>query len=85
MALKVIAAKRAKAESYHRFVRGITYFREHPEGLAVLPVFAHLPDVRSREDPPWLAMPIATPIAEALKGCNENGLPLRSPISRLTR
>ena len=69
VALKVINVTRVDREPYQRFVREISFLREHPGLAGVLPLLdAYLPDQPSRRDQPWLAMPIATPMAEALEG-----------------
>ena len=70
IALKVINTTKVEREPYQRFVREIGFLREHQTMTGLLPlVDAHLPDQPSRTDQPWLAMPIATPIANALRGC----------------
>ena len=66
-ALKVLKARRTSTESYRRFIREIAFHVEHPRLTGVLPVIdAHLPTAPDRDDPPWLAMPVATPMAKAL-------------------
>jgi len=56
-------------ESYQRFVREVTFLQEHQAVPGVLPFLdAYLPDRPGRADPPWLAMPVAVPIARALEG-----------------
>lgn len=69
VALKVINTRKVEREPYQRFVREIRFLREHQDlaGLLHL-VDAHLPDEPSKADQPWLAMPIATPVAEVLRG-----------------
>ena len=67
VALKVIDAKKPSKEPYRRFVQEITVLRGLGDRPGVLPVLdAYLPEEASSEDRPWLAMPIATPIREAL-------------------
>jgi serine/threonine protein kinase len=69
VALKVINAKKVEREPYQRFVREIEFLRTHQDVPGLLPLLdAHLPDQPSKNDQPWLAMPIATPIAGALAG-----------------
>lgn len=69
VALKVINTKHVEREPYRRFLREIGFLREHQSVEGVLPlVDAYLPDKPTRKDQPWLAMPIATPIDEALRG-----------------
>ena len=68
-ALKVINTTKVEREPYQRFVREIEFLRGHRDVLGLLPLFdAHLPDQPSKADQPWLAMPVATPIAQALAG-----------------
>jgi serine/threonine protein kinase len=69
VALKVINTTKVEREPYQRFVREIEFLRDHQDVPGLLSLLdAHLPDRPSRADPPWLAMPIATPIAQALEG-----------------
>jgi serine/threonine protein kinase len=66
-AVKVINTRRVDREPYQRFVREINFLREHGtiEGLLPL-VDAYLPEEPTRADPPWLAMPVAVPLQQAL-------------------
>jgi hypothetical protein len=67
IALKVINSTKAEAEPYRRFVQEIEFLRTLGDFQGVLPLLdAHLPEHPSRADRPWLAMPIATPLAVAL-------------------
>lgn len=69
VALKVINVTKSGHESYHRFVREIGFLREHQAVSGLLPLLdSHLPEQPTKADRPWLAMPIATPIAQALAG-----------------
>jgi serine/threonine protein kinase len=69
VALKLINTTKVDREPYRRFVREIEFLREHQAIPGVLPLIdAHLPDQPTRVTPPWLAMPIATPISAALEG-----------------
>jgi len=69
VALKLINTTKVEREPYQRFVREIGFLREHQDVPGVLPLLdAHLPEQPSRTDPPWLAMPIAVPIVDALDG-----------------
>lgn len=69
VALKLINATKVTREPYQRFVREIKFLRQHDSFTGILPlVDAYLPEEPSKTDPPWLAMPIATPIARALEG-----------------
>ena len=69
VALKLINTTKVEREPYQRFVREIEFLRDHQDipGLLLL-LDAHLPDRPDKTDQPWLAMPIATPIAQALEG-----------------
>lgn len=67
VALKVIKRTKADREPYRRFVQEIKFLRSLGHEPGVLPLLeAHLPSTPSSNDRPWLAMPIATPIAAAL-------------------
>ena len=69
VALKVINVTQIDREPYRRFIREIRFLQEHPGFPGVLPLLdAYLPDQPSRRDQPWLAMPIATPIVDAVEG-----------------
>lgn len=69
VALKVINTKRVEREPYRRFLREIGFLRDHQSVEGVLPlVDAYLPAEPTKKNQPWLAMPIATPIDEALRG-----------------
>jgi serine/threonine protein kinase len=69
VALKVINTTKVEKEPYQRFVREITFLREHQDTAGVLPLLdAHLPEFPSSANQPWLAMPIAVPIKRALDG-----------------
>jgi hypothetical protein len=69
VALKVINAIKADKEPYRRFVAEIEFLRSLGDAAGILPLTdAYLPETPSKDDRPWLAMPIATPIADALTG-----------------
>ena len=69
VALKVLNVTKIEHESYKRFVREIGFLRQHQGTPGLLPLLdSHLPDEPSKADRPWLAMPIATPIARSLAG-----------------
>jgi hypothetical protein len=69
VALKLINSKKVEREPYQRFVREIEFLRGHQDVPGLLPLLdASLPDQPGRDDQPWLAMPIATPITNALEG-----------------
>jgi hypothetical protein len=66
-ALKLIHAKKVQSEPYKRFVQEITVLRQLGPAPGILPLLdSHLPEAPSPADPPWLAMPIATPLHEGL-------------------
>ena len=68
IALKVINETKPDRESYHRFVREVGFLRDIGPQPGVLPLIeSYLPDNPSKSDRAWLAMPIATPIDQALK------------------
>lgn len=68
-ALKVIDATKPTREQYQRFVREIGFLRSITDPDGVLPLIdAYLPEAPSKEDRPWLAMPIASRIDQALLG-----------------
>lgn len=69
VALKLLNTTKVEKEPYLRFVREIGFLRDHQSVPGLLPLLdAHLPEQPSKADQPWLAMPIATPISEALDG-----------------
>lgn len=69
VALKVLNATKIEHESYKRFVREVNFLRQHQGMPGLLPLLdSHLPDQPSKADRPWLAMPVATPIAQSLAG-----------------
>lgn len=66
VALKVRAGKRT-AEPYRRFKQEIETLQRIGGFSGVLPVLdAQIPDSLSKDNPAWLAMPIARPIREVL-------------------
>jgi serine/threonine protein kinase len=68
VALKVVHSVKAHSEPYRRFAREIQFLLELGDSDGVLElVDAHLPDRPNSGDPAWLAMPIATPISDALR------------------
>lgn len=68
-ALKVIKTRRADKEPYQRFVREIETLRGLTDNTGVLALIdSHLPETPTKTDRPWLAMPVATPLGEALAG-----------------
>ncbi len=68
VALKLINSSKASREPYRRFVREIEFLTTVGSVRGVMPVLdAYLPAAPKERDRPWLAMPIAAPIDEALK------------------
>lgn len=75
VALKVLHAVKAQREPYRRFVREIEVLRTLSDTSGILPLIgAYLPDKPCEADRPWLAMPIATPILEAVAGESLEGV-----------
>jgi serine/threonine protein kinase len=67
VALKVINTTKANREPYRRFVREIEFLQKLEDKSGVLPVLdAHLPETPTKSERPWLAMPIARTLGEAL-------------------
>ena len=66
-ALKILKQRRLESEPYQRFRDEIAILRKlnNPPGLLPL-IDSHLPVKPSRQEPAWLAMPIATPIRKFL-------------------
>lgn len=70
-AVKVLNSTKANREPYQRFAREIAVLRALVDVPGVLPIVdAALPDAPSSTEPAWLAMPIANPISEALRGAS---------------
>jgi serine/threonine protein kinase len=66
-AVKVLKTKKITSEPYIRFVREIETLRKIGPTRGVLPIIdSYLPIHPSRDDRPWLVMPVATSITEAL-------------------
>lgn len=71
VALKVIFSKKANSEPYQRFIREVQFLRGLTMNDGVLPLLdANVPDRPTAENRAWLAMPIAVPIARALRGAS---------------
>lgn len=65
-ALKVLDAKKQGSERYRRFAQEVGVLRSLGDYAGVLPLIdAYLPE-GGHDDRAWLAMPVATPIREAL-------------------
>lgn len=66
LAVKVLNSTKVGGEPYRRFRAEVGVLRRLTDP-GVLPLLdSHLPDRLSGDDPAWLAMPIATPLDEAL-------------------
>jgi serine/threonine protein kinase len=80
VALKVINTTKTQREPYRRFAQEIEFLRRLGDFPGVLPLLdAHLPQRPKGADPAWLAMPVATPIADALAEA-----PLETVVAALT-
>jgi serine/threonine protein kinase len=67
VALKILKVEKSKSEPYKRFTAEVEFLRSFGEQPGVLPIIdASLPKQLSRQNSAWLAMPIATPIRDAL-------------------
>lgn len=67
IALKVLKSKSSESEPYARFRQEIEFLSGLGNQQGVLPLLdASLPERPSRQTPAWLAMPIATPVTDAL-------------------
>jgi serine/threonine protein kinase len=67
VALKVVKTTKARREPYRRFVQEIETLRRLGDFPGILPLLdSHLPERPSSDDRPWLAMPLAVLINEAL-------------------
>jgi hypothetical protein len=68
-ALKLLKTTKPEREPYRRFAREIGLLQSLEDKAGILPVIdAYLPANPSRRDRPWLAMPIAEPLTDALHG-----------------
>ncbi len=69
VALKILRSHKVQSEPYRRFIQEVKVLRDLGAFDGILPVIdANLPERPSEKNPAWLAMPLATPIAEALVG-----------------
>lgn len=67
VAVKVLNRRDASSEPYKRFVNEVRVLQELQDHEGILPlVESNLPEVPRRDDPAWLAMPVATLIRDAL-------------------
>lgn len=66
-ALKAINARKVSKEPYQRFIVEIKTLRQLGDYPGILPVIDdHIPDAPTESDQPWLVMPIARPLRDAL-------------------
>lgn len=66
VALKLVGRK-PETEPYQRFVREVTAVQKLKDLPGVLPVLeTDLPENPSRQNPAWIAMPVAAPVRDAL-------------------
>ena len=67
VALKILKTKNPASEPYKRFRSEIEVLQRLGERPGVLPLLgSSLPDVPSKQRPAWLAMPVASPLPQAL-------------------
>jgi serine/threonine protein kinase len=69
VALKVLKSQKPVREPYLRFIREAEFLRGSSIEDGILPLIdASVPDKPTRDDPAWVAMPIAQPIRDAVAG-----------------
>lgn len=69
VALKVLNSSKVAGEPYKRFLREVAFLQGVADDAGLLPLIrAELPEKPSASMKAWLAMPIATPMVEALRG-----------------
>jgi serine/threonine protein kinase len=74
-ALKEIHTRKVDREPYRRFVTEIRTLRELGEFPGVLPLIdAHIPETPAAKERPWLVMPVAAPLSEALAGADHTAV-----------
>jgi serine/threonine protein kinase len=67
VALKILKTEKSKGEPYKRFKAEVKFLRSFGDQSGVLPILdAYLPQQLSRQNPAWLAMPVAISIKDAL-------------------
>ncbi|MEO8424230.1 MAG: protein kinase [Actinomycetota bacterium] len=67
VAVKILHKRDAASEPYRRFANEVRVLQELGSHEGVLPlVDSHLPEVPSRDEPAWLATPVARTIRDAL-------------------
>lgn len=70
-ALKILKVINPNKEPYKRFVAEVKVLQNLGQVEGVLPLLSHhLPDNPNKKSPAWLAMPIATPLRDALDDKN---------------
>jgi serine/threonine protein kinase len=88
-ALKLLRVRDPQSEPYQRFRDEISLLRSLGPVEGVLPLIdAHLPDRPTGKSPAWLAMPVATPLVEAIrnaKAAEEAVGPIAAIAETLTR
>ena len=68
VALKVLKSRRVNSEPYARFRQEILALQRINQQIGVLPILDHdLPETLSRHQHAWLAMPVAVPLADAIR------------------
>jgi serine/threonine protein kinase len=88
LALKVLDTHKIQSERYARFVHEVRVLEDLRDFPGVLPLRdAELPERPSRRSPAWLAMPIATPLDQALSGASVGNVvsAIRSIAETLSR
>ena len=88
LALKVLDTHKIQSERYARFVHEVRVLEDLRDFPGVLPLRdAELPERPSRRSPAWLAMPIATPLDQALSGASVENVvaAIRSIAETLSR
>ena len=88
LALKVLDTHKIQSERYARFVQEVRVLEDLRDFPGVLPLRdAELPERPSRRSPAWLAMPIATPLDQALSGASVGNVvsAIRSIAETLSR
>src|SRR5688500_2305708 len=69
VALKIVRATKAEKEPYRRFAQEISALERLRNPPGILPIIeSYLPESPSKDDRPWLAMPVARLSSEALEG-----------------
>jgi serine/threonine protein kinase len=75
VALKVLKSQKPLREPYLRFIREAAFLRNSRIEDGILPLIeANVPDNPTKDNPAWLAMPVAEPIRDALDGTTLGGV-----------